>query len=442
MDEKLSKIDMKHLENLFWPILIVLHLLGFLQALHTGSIYLVDSVDYLSQAENLIKHSSFYAAPWNGPFKPDYFTFRPPLYGSLIALIKLCFKSDYAILFFQSIISLSTIWGVKIWIRKNFNFNPNKILLGFLLLYPSQIIHCNIVMSDILFQSLIFWAFFYTHQLWQKPSYKNAVLLSTFFILAMLAKPVAYLMGISAGLIFLLVFVRKSSPKFLLPLLSIPLIYHGYCSYNQQITGHYHYSTVTPIFVLKYMGKYTNTQVFGEQYADSVQEEIMNVANQLNLKDRYHFMNESGKKMILAHPTTFLQFNVKGWIAFMVDPGRFEWVHFLNLDEGSFLGLYHVVNTKGLINGIFYWLKFAPLGLISILIVCLLFNLVVSYLFLRFLFDPKYPMVLRIMLFLFVGYIIGATGVLGLSRYRIGVAPFIWIAGLLFLKSKSSHVNH
>jgi hypothetical protein len=46
------------------------------------------------------------------------------------------------------------------------------------------------------------------------------------------------------------------------------------------------------------------------------------------------------------------------------------------------------------------------------------------------------------MLFLFVGYIIGATGVLGLSRYRIGVAPFIWIAGLLFLKSKSNHVNH
>lgn len=430
---------MKLLEKLFWPIVIVLHLLGFAQALHTGSIYLVDSIDYLSQADNIIKHSSLYAAPWDGPYKPDYFTFRPPLYGSFIALLKLFFTSDYVILFCQSLISISTIWGVKYWISKNFNYNPNKLLLLFLIFYPSQIIHCNFVMSDILFQSLIFWAFFFTHQLWQKPSFQNAALLSAFFILAMLTKPVAYLMGMSAGIIFLIVFIRKSKPKFLLPLLSIPLVYHGYCSYNQQITGHYHYSTVTPIFVLKYMGKYTNALVYGENYADSVQDIIMNKANKLNLKDRYLYMNKSGKAMIMANPTTFALSNVKGWMAFMIDPGRFEWVHFLNLDEGAFLGLYHVINTKGLINGFFYWLKFAPLGLISILIICLLFNLIISYLFLRFLFDPKYPLVLRIMLFLFVGYIIGATGVLGLSRYRIGVAPFIWIAALLFLKNKSKN---
>ncbi len=426
----------------FLGIISGLHLLGFLMALYTGSIYLVDSIDYLSQADNIIAHGSLYAAPWLGEFKPDYFTFRPPLYGLFIALIKLISSNDYLVLFFQSIISISTIWGIKKWLDENFKIRSNKYLIVLLLVYPSQVIHCNFIMSDILFQSLIFWAFYHTYRLWHIPSYQNAIKMSLFFILAMLAKPVAYLMGLSAGAIFLFYFIKKSKTKYLLPLLSIPIIYHAYCNYNKHITGHYHYSTVTPIFVLKYMGKYTNALVYGENYADSVQEIVMQKANQMSLADRYDFMNKSGKEMIMAHPSTFFLSNVKGWIAFMIDPGRFEWVHFLKLEEGEFLGLYHVINTKGIINGIGFWLKNAPISLLSILFFCLIANVIVSILFLRFLFEPKFPIVLRLMIFLFIGYIIAATGVLGLSRYRIAVASFLWIASILVYKHKQHNAKN
>jgi hypothetical protein len=428
-------------KNQFWFIAILLHALGFMQALHTGSIYLVDSIDYLSQAENLKLHHSLYAAPWDQAVKPDYFSFRPPVYGFLIYCIKSLVQTDYAILFLQACLSLSTIWGV-VKLAKELGFEPNKthtILIGILLLYPSQIIHCNFVMSDILFQSLLFWSCYFTYKLWSEPNYKKSFLAVLFFAIAMLTKPVAFLLGMSMALILFFVFIRKNTLRYLLPFLVLPFIYHAYSSYNEKVTGYYHYSSVTPIFVLKYMAKYTNGQLFGENYADSVQEIIMQKANAANsYQERYEGMNAAGKDIILQHPYFFAWFNIKGWLAFMLDPGRFEWVHFLNLTEGNYLGLYHVIHTQGLVNGVLHFIKNAPLVLLSILLLCLAWNAFTAFAFLKSLFNKNLSLILRICIFLFVAYIIASTGVLGLSRYRIAVAPLLWIGVILFFSPKTN----
>ncbi len=112
----------------FWIAAIILHLLGFLQAWHTSSIYLVDSIDYISQAENIKLHGSLYAAPWQGPIKPDYYSFRPPVYGFIIYCLKALVQTDYAILFLQLLISLSTIWGV-LKLAKELGLNQNTTRL-------------------------------------------------------------------------------------------------------------------------------------------------------------------------------------------------------------------------------------------------------------------------------------------------------------------------
>ncbi len=442
----INKISSLRLDpKAFMAIIILLHVIGFMIALSTGSIYLVDSIDYLSQAENLVKHGSLYAAPWNGPYRPDYFTFRPPVYGFMIALIKLVYDNNYLILFFQAIISISTIISVRNWIRKEApeslrNQHPEGLLLLLLILYPSQIIHCNFVMSDILFQALLFHAFKHTWRFYQQPNIRHAWACSLFFILAMLTKPVAFLIGICLLAFFLVRFLYlRYSLKLLLPLFLLPLSYHAYCLYNKHITGHYHFSTVTPIFVLKYMGKYTNAQIYGEAYADSVQEVVMKRADTLPLPDRYNYMNEAGKAMIANAPLKFALFNVKGFVAFFIDPGRFEWVHFLNLSEGNFLGLYHVINTQGFVNGIINWVKQAPILLLLILLFCLFANLFITWLFLRFILQNNSPIILRLLILFFVGYIVLATGVLGLSRYRIAVAPMLWLAAVIGLKKNASH---
>lgn len=176
------------------------------------------------------------------------------------------------------------------------------------------------------------------------------------------------------------------------------------------------------------MAKYTNAQVYGEHYADSIQDVVMAKANaQADFAQRYQVMNSAGKAMIAQHPMVFTWFNVKGWLAFMIDPGRYEWYRFLNIHEGAFPGLYHLINTVGLVNGLTQFFKQAPIGVLFILLVSLLFNVLIFALFIAALFIKQVPLVLRIVVFLFVGYIVLSTGVLGLSRYRIAVAPLLWL---------------
>ncbi len=419
--------------KLFWAIAIVLHVLCFVQAWHTGSIYLVDSIDYLSQAQNISEQGSLYAAPWNGPFRFDYFTFRPPVYGLFILICKSIVNSDYTILLVQSLVSLSTFAGVfKLSQQLGFNAGRSRFfVLLVLFLYPSQLIHCNFVMSDILFQSLLFWAFYFSYRLMLQPSFKHALYSALLFVVAMLTKPVAFLLGFTLVLVLIFYFYRQKKIKLLLPFLLLPLTYHAYCSYNKHVTGYYHYSSVTPIFVLKYMAKYTNAQIFGEAYADSIQDQVMaRVNDQREYALRYQLMNDAGKKIIGEHKLVFAWFNIKGWFAFMLDPGRFEWVHFLNANEGNYLGLYHVINTQGLVKGLFTFIKSAPLGILFVLLVAFVWNLVISIFLILFLVDKRIPWQFRLLLFLFVGYIIGSTGVLGLSRYRVAVAPMLWIAAI------------
>jgi hypothetical protein len=67
-------------------------------------------------------------------------------------------------------------------------------------------------------------------------------------------------------------------------------------------------------------------------------------------------------------------------------------------------------------------------------------NVWISVLFLRYLFQAHQSVIIRICIFLFVGYIMASTGVLGLSRYRIAIAPFLWMAALLVLIPQTKHV--
>ena len=422
----------------FWHLAVLLHLAYFFQAWFSGSIYLVDSTDYLSQAENFKNHGSLYAAPWDAPIKPDFFTFRPPLYGWFILVIKSIVNSDYAVLAFQSLLSLISFGSIIQFLSKQ-NIETGFVksaLMLILIAYPSHLIHCNFIMSDILFQFIMLQAFIYSYYSYKEANFKHTGLAAFFFVLAMLTKPVAFLLGFSIALILLVVYIRKHQLKLLLPFLLLPITYHTYCSYNKHITGYYHYSSVSPYFVLKYMAKYTNAQVYGEEYADRVQDSVMVLANAApNHTERYKIMNEAGKTFIAQNPLVFLKFNIKGWFAFMLDPGRFDWVHFLNIGEGNFLGLYHTINTKGLVNGMLEFLSHAPLQLLAILFFSLLFNFLLAFVFVAYLFSKKQNGFLKILIFLFVSYIIGSTGILGLARYRIGIAPMIWMAAIYYIYS-------
>lgn len=415
----------------FLAVLFIIHALYFLKAISGANIYTADSVEYLAQADNILTYGSFYAAPWHWPTNPDWFTFRPPVYACFIILCKTIYNHHFAILAVQNLLSIATINGLEKFIQQfKFNTGYTQLIIIFAtLLYPSQLILCNMVMSDVLFQFIIFYAFYFTYNLRLKPNFKTAFITAFIFVIGMLTKPVSFMLGFTLMLVLAFFWFKQNKLKYLLPFMLLPITYHAYCSYNKYITGYYHYTSVTPYFVLKYMAKYTNAQLYGENYADSVQTVIINHINQQKTyKDRYNLMLSEGKNIVKQHLPVFAWFNIKGWFIFFIDPGRFEWYHFLNIDEGNFPGLYHLVNTKGFIYGILHFIKIAPTGILLVLLVSLLFNAIVFVLLFTFLFNNRIDLFLRFLVFLFVGYIAVSTGVLGLARYRLAIAPQLWLA--------------
>jgi hypothetical protein len=97
------------------------------------------------------------------------------------------------------------------------------------------------------------------------------------------------------------------------------------------------------------------------------------------------------------------------------------------------------------VNGIIQFVSNAPLGLLLVLFICFLSNIGIAIAFLHTIFNKNCTLVLRLCLFLFAAYIIGSTGVLGLSRYRIAIAPFCWLSLLYFITfiySKRQHVTN
>jgi len=419
-----------------WVFAGLIQLLYFITALNLKGIYLVDSVDYLSQAQNLLNHGSLYAAPWNGPFRVDYFSFRPPTYSLLIIACKSIIDSDFSILFMQSILSILNLF--MLWrLLLKFGVNHSKANLYIFLtciFYPSQFIHCNFVMSDILFQTQLLLIFYSAIIFLESFKTKGAWLISVLLVIAMLTKPVAMLLGFTLFAYFLFKIYGKRPLKILLPFILLPLTYYANNKYNERITGYFHYSSVKPIFALKYMAKYTNAQVFGENYADSFQDVVMQKANNaVSYQQRVSIMETSATDVIKENWLIFALFNLKGFVAFWIDPGRFEWYHFLNIEEESFPGLYHLINTKG-IDAIPEFYKTAPLGIVAVLLLSLIWNIAIFLLFLVFVFDKNQNKILKILAITFIGYIMISTGVLGLSRYRVAVAPEILLCAFLAIE--------
>jgi hypothetical protein len=86
-----------------------------------------------------------------------------------------------------------------------------------------------------------------------------------------------------------------------------------------------------------------------------------------------------------------------------------------------------------LIVGLTHFIVEAPIMLILILGASLFFNCCIALLFLKWLLSCTNTKSLQVLLAVFVCYILLTTGVLGLARYRIGIAPMLWVACVLYV---------
>jgi len=144
---------LKNKNTLFIILIIVLiHMIYFVLTLFWKNIYISDSYEYLNQAINLGKHLNWYCGNFNEQIDLDFFSRRPPVYGLFLFILKSIVKTDYFILFVQSILSIVNIYGVLRLLRYyKFNVSEKIIVLFTLVLYPSQLIYCcnNLLLMEL-----------------------------------------------------------------------------------------------------------------------------------------------------------------------------------------------------------------------------------------------------------------------------------------------------
>lgn len=426
-------------------VLILVHALYFAVAMYIKGFYLIDSYGYAMQADNMIADGSWYAEDRNAPLLVDYFSIRPPLYAVLLVFFRLFFDSILPLLLLQNIISIFTCWLVyRFMVHNGFaSKTTQRMLIVAIVLYPAQMIHANFVMTEIVLQLWLVGIFMLLYNFTQNPTLKGSAWLSVLLALCLLTKPVSLFLPVLVWAFMAWTVLKKAGHwHLLIPQLLVALTFHAICLQNQHATGYYHYSSIKSINQLKYNARYTLIAAKGEAYADSTIAAVMQQADATSdYGERLHIMNHNANAIILQYPFAFAKVYSKGVVAYFVDPGRFDVFHFLGIEEKGTPGLMLEMQTKGL-SAIGEYIRKAPVAVLFLLLLSLLWNIVVVGMFLYAAFTMRNH-VLRNMIIVLVAYVALATGPVGVSRYRVPVFPFLLIGVLCashtFVQRKTEH---
>lgn len=407
-------------------VLLLIHSVFFVLALYMNNIYLADSYEYLNQVENVGKHLSWYCGSFNEKINLDLFSRRPPMYGLFLFVIKSVVNSDYAVLFVQNVLSIINILGVlQILKHYKLKISVNNTVLLFVILYPSQLIYCNLVMSEILFQTFLFWAFFNLF-LYLKEKKLNYLLYYNIIIgFATLTKPVLLYFWIP-NLLFMLYFFLKRRNFSILGFGLIPLVFIVLIStYNYKKTGYFHYSSIKNNNLIYYYSSFLLMELHGEEEGVRMTNEIREYTDSI---EGYAFRSSEkeriGFEIIFSNKIEYSKLHMRGMLNYFIDPGRFDLINFLGIKEKHDEGLLFVFAREGYL-GVLKFIINQPLPVILYLVFVLLLNLIMIVSLLYLPFVKKIFVELKIYIILLALYLSFFSGPLGTLRFKIPIYPII-----------------
>lgn len=414
-------------EIYFFIILGLIHLGYFTYAILWGNIYAGDFREYLMQSVNLKEHLNWYTEVFKEPIQPDFFSRRPPMYAIFILTFKSIYNSDYTVLFAQSVLSWMNFYGlIKLLKRYNFKINVFKLLILFILLYPSQFIYCNFIMSEMLFQTFLFWSFYNFIRFTNSADIKYIVYYNLFISLALLTKPVLYMFWIINFFLMLYLFLKNRKNyaiilSGLIPAAVVLII----CFYNYNVTGYFHYSSLRHNNFIEFHSNYI--KINKEGFEKSVSEYKKNKAIIDTIRD---YKTQSGEKERIAleyiekNFGDYLKLYFKGVFNFFLDPGRFDISEFFRIKNTADTGIYYVYLREGYTGIINYILKL-PVMFILFLTSVILINVIMIISMINFIFEKGVEIEIRIYFVLIIGYISFVTGIVGSLRYKLPLFQII-----------------
>lgn len=428
-------------KNLLLIILLVaLHAAFFIYAFHSHNIYLaVDSTEYLNQAKNIALHNSWYAGDWDKPHDAFLETRRPPLYALFIFLLRVFSSSDFFVLIIQNILSIVSIC-ISVAIARMLTEKKTKSVFIFLLLlfFPTQMIYANMIMADVLFQFLLVCASYYFIRFVKGQHTKHFFCFNALIALAVLTKPVLYWFWIVVLLIALLMWSKGQLKILQLSFVFIPFVVVLSLSYyNYTKTGYFHYSSVNQKFISEY-GAYLAVGERGDSVAQQKVDSILLIAHQQpSFKEYSTYLNRESVELIKNNLPNFLWMQTKGMVSFFLDHGRWDlFTFFVQPDFNQEKGIKYFYEGDG-INGVINYIKTFNPFLILYLLLVVVVNIFLLFCFFKFISHREINIWIRVFILCFIVYMVLFTGVVGCSRYRMAVYPFLLIVAMVIQGNKN-----
>ena len=417
----------------------MLHSIYFLIQCFNQNYLLADSVEYLQEAENIREQFYFYCGDINGALNSDLLTKRTPAYPLVLAALQFISKSFWLITLFQIFLTFLNLW-MLFKTLKLFDISINYLLILFLLIAtPSFFMYSNMVMSEIFFQTSITACFYFFAHYIKEQNHFHLLKYVVCIILAMLIKPAFYLFAyFNIGLAIFYFIKMKKYELLVLPLIPIAFVLL-FSLFNQQRTGHFHFSSISKINALNYNSYYFLMAKEGAQKAEVMVDQIHEQAKGIkDYNEQSKFIKSKTKEILVANFFAYGWYHAKGSVLFFLDPGRFDLANFFGIEKSSSEGLLHQKNKTGG-SGVIDKLKQQPLLLLFSLVFIFGMNMLKFLGLIWFAFIRSIPIELKILCLGIIFYLAFLTGPLGASRFALPVFILVLFAWQMIWSSLCSN---
>ncbi|MEZ4774739.1 MAG: hypothetical protein R3D00_16260 [Bacteroidia bacterium] len=438
------KIYGKH--RVFLLLVLAAHLLFLGWQVVNGNLYLVDSEEYIAEAENILSTGTFYCGELDEPVRYDDFTKRPPVYPLFLSFVFGIGGNAWLVIILQNLLSLfNFILLIEIGTFIGLQEKHFRWMIPLILLYPAQFIYANMVMSEILFQTFLLGMTLAAMKGISAKSWRWIGIYTLLLIAGAMTKPVLYLFIIPHSVVIAALIVRWRSPMGVWHLVIPFLIWGAYMKANERQTGYFHFSSIQNLSLLQYTTYNLLIHTYGPDSALVLADGILyRSLDQPSYAEGQKLLVKECSDVIRAHKLQFVKFHIKGMINLFMDPGRFDLYSFTGIDSQHNSPGFLSAFSEGGYRGIGLYLQKQPLLIVLLLVLVALANAVKLAGLIYFAFCRRVSVENRVIIIGLVLYIAGLTGSSGASRFAVPVFPLLllmipcFIIALVSLRSASN----
>ncbi|MFM9945548.1 MAG: hypothetical protein ACKVQB_09985 [Bacteroidia bacterium] len=335
--------ESKKMKLIMVLFLVVYHLTLF-YSLSNEPVLLRDSEEYLNSAKNFETERTFYSGQSD---VRDFrmYSKRTPFYPLVLYSFKVLNLHWNFVYLIQAFLGLLNIFLALLLLKQLVKTATVFYLLLsiFILFTPSQFIYSQFIMADLWLQTFAMLCFISFAMFLKKRNTTWLVSLILFSTLAALAKPVFLLASLGIGGFCAYYFILTKGKRVLIFLAVVPFFsWVSLSSFNKNITGLFHYSSIGYINLLHYNTNLYLNKAIGKTETYKLLDPLMIVPHTKHeFKKNYSEVNGVCRKAILSHLLGYSLFHFKGMFYFFLDPGRFDLFNFFRLEKENSTGFLH-----------------------------------------------------------------------------------------------------